>query len=64
MLVATVIPSHHKVVEGVVPPATVGALANLVLLSISAVDPSPSVTAPAREPQRLVNATLPASQSA
>ena len=64
MFVATVKPSHHKVVAGLEPPATVGALVNFVLLSISGVEPSPSVTGPARDPHKLVRATFPASQSA
>ena len=64
MFFAIVNPSHHRVVAGVEPPATVGAPARTVLLVIFAVEPLSSRIVTPREPHMVAKASFPPSHNA
>ena len=57
------IPSHQRVDAGRDFPPQVGALDKTVDDSTASLEPSPSITAPPREPHIVANAKLPASHS-
>ena len=64
MFFAIVNPSHHRVVAGVDPPATVGALASTVLLVIFEVEPLSSRIVPPLVPHMVAKPSFPASHNA